>query len=207
MTTTRSTQTNSGTQQAASNKPSPRQMRYLRDLAMQRGESFTPPRTKAQASAEIQRLKKRRPTPRADVRRELRQVSDDMATRRGDDAQVRIGYETRGYGSSATWASAEPLHSTDAEEASTRTPATRPAVELARYTTTGDGERIVRVQRIRGVVRLTDVPASPHGRRYLIERGLTSRAELDAVVADYLEQAAALDAIPAARTGLDEATA
>jgi hypothetical protein len=207
MTTTRTTQTNSDRQQVASNKPTPRQMRYLRELAMQRGESFTTPRTKAQASAEIQRLKARRPTPHADARRELRQVADDMATRRGDDAQVQLDYETRGYGSSATWASSASPAGGDAENAATRTPATRPAVELGRYTTSADGERIVRVQRIRGVVRLTDVPADPRGRRYLIERGLTSRAELDAVVADYLEQAAALDAIPAARMALDEETA
>jgi len=87
------------------------------------------------------------------------------------------------------------------------TPATRPPVELARYTASGEGERVVRVQRIRGVVRLTDVSAAPHGRRYLIERGLTSRAELDAVVADYLQQAALLDAIPAAGPAADSETA
>jgi integrase len=146
-----------------------------------------------------------RATPRADVRREPRQVSDDMATRRGDDAQVRVDYETRGYGSSATWASSQHSGGAD-DEASATTPATRPAVELARYATTGGSERIVRVQRIRGVVRLTDVPADPHGRRYLIERGLTSRAGLDAIVADYLQQAAAMDAVPAAWTVLHEET-
>ena len=206
MTTTRTTQTNSDRQQVASNKPSHRQLRYLRSLAMERGESFTPPRTKAQASAEIQRLKGRRATPRADVRRELRQISDDMAARRGDDARVRADYETRGYGSSATWASGA-VHPEAEEAAPASTPATRPPVELARYTATAEGERIVRVQRIRGVVRLTDVPAAPHGRRYLIERGLTSRAELDAVVADYLQQAAVLDAIPAAGPVPDAETA
>ncbi len=45
-------------------------------------------------------------------------------------------------------------------------------------------------QRILGVVRVSDVPAAGRGRRYLIERELTTKAELDALVADYLSQAA-----------------
>ena len=36
------------------------------------------------------------------------------------------------------------------------------------------------------------------GRHYVIERELTTMAELEAIVADYLEQAAAWNAIPAA---------
>jgi hypothetical protein len=49
-----------------------------------------------------------------------------------------------------------------------------------------------------GVVRLVDEPAGGDGRRYIIERELTVMAELEAIVADYLEQAAAWDIIPAA---------
>ena len=74
---------------------------------------------------------------------------------------------------------------------------TNKRIELARYTITA-GERVIYGQRIRGVVRLVDVPAQGRGRRYLIERELTSMAELDAIVADYLDQAAGWDAIPAA---------
>ena len=59
-------------------------------------------------------------------------------------------------------------------------------VELARYTTSA-GERIVFGQRVNGVVRVTDKPAG-HGRSFLVERGLTSKAELDALVEDYVEQ-------------------
>jgi hypothetical protein len=70
-------------------------------------------------------------------------------------------------------------------------------VELARYAITA-GERLICGQRIRGVVRLVDVAAQGRGRRYLIERELTSMAELEAIVADYLDQAARWDAIPAA---------
>jgi hypothetical protein len=83
----------------------------------------------------------------------------------------------------------------------TRTPTgkrgTNERVELARYTNRG-GERVIYGQRVRGVVRLVDAPARGRGRRYVIERELTAMAELEAIVADYLEQAALWDAIPAA---------
>ena len=82
---------------------------------------------------------------------------------------------------------------------------TRPAVgdrvELARYTVTA-GERILYGQRIEGVVRITDRPASDGaGRSYLVERELEQEgpcayAALQALVADYLAQAAALDRVP-----------
>ena len=73
---------------------------------------------------------------------------------------------------------------------------TNARVELARYTI-GAGERIVCGQRVLGVVRLTDVPADGRGRHYVIERDLTSMAELEAIVADYLQQAARWNAVPA----------
>ena len=59
-------------------------------------------------------------------------------------------------------------------------------VELARYATSA-GERIVFGQRVDGVVRVTDKPVGT-GRSFLVERGLTSKAELDALVEDYVEQ-------------------
>ena len=69
-------------------------------------------------------------------------------------------------------------------------------VELARYSV-GAGERVIYGQRVLGVVRLVDHPANGHGRRYVIERELTVMAELEAIVADYLQQAAIWDTIPA----------
>ena len=75
--------------------------------------------------------------------------------------------------------------------------ATNERVELARYTVTV-GERIIHGQRVRGVVRLVDRPAHGRGRRYVIERELSVMAELEAIVADYLQQASTWDAIPAA---------
>ena len=73
---------------------------------------------------------------------------------------------------------------------------THQPAELARYTVSA-GERVIHGQRVLGVVRLVDVPASGGGRHYVIERELTSMAELDAIVSDYLEQARLWDAIPA----------
>jgi hypothetical protein len=81
--------------------PSAKQMRYLRSLATQRGESFAYPRTAAEASAEIERLKGRRRASAAERRIEREQVSRDMASR-GDAASVRDS-EIVGYGSSARW--------------------------------------------------------------------------------------------------------
>ena len=74
---------------------------------------------------------------------------------------------------------------------------TNARVELARYSLSVC-ERVIYGQRVLGVVRLVDVPADGNGRRFIIERELTVMAELQAIVADYLEQAAAWDVIPAA---------
>jgi hypothetical protein len=72
---------------------------------------------------------------------------------------------------------------------------TNEPVELGRYTISS-GERVILGQRVLGVVRLTDVPADGRGRRYVIERGLTAMAELEAIVADYLAEAVRWDAVP-----------
>jgi hypothetical protein len=83
--------------------PTARQQRHLRQLALQRGVTFVVPKTRAQASLAIDTLKRRRPEPLADRRREIRAVQDDMAQNRGDGAKVLEGLETTGYGSSASW--------------------------------------------------------------------------------------------------------
>jgi len=89
--------------QPAGAPPTPRQQRYLRQLALQRGISFVPPRTCLEASRLIDQLKRRAPEPAADRRREIRAVQDDMARRRGDSARVIEGRETTGYGSNCRW--------------------------------------------------------------------------------------------------------
>ena len=78
-------------------------------------------------------------------------------------------------------------------------------IELGRYTISA-GERVIYGQRVLGVVRVVDVPAGGRGRRYVIERGLTSMSELGAIVADYLQQAAVWDAVPAEPVCLLEIT-
>jgi hypothetical protein len=73
-------------------------------------------------------------------------------------------------------------------------------VELARYTVASGDERILYGQRVNGVVRVTDVAARAHGRAYLVERGLEQDgySALKSLVADYLEQAELLAAVPMA---------
>ena len=82
--------------------PTPRQQRYLCQLALERGVSFEPPKTRFEASRLIEQLKCRPSEPRADRRREIRGVQEDFARGRGDAARVRES-EISGYGSSATW--------------------------------------------------------------------------------------------------------
>ena len=86
---------------------------------------------------------------------------------------------------------------TTTEQPTPRAGATNAPVELGRYTLAA-GERVIQGQRVLGVVRLTDIPATGHGRRYVIERELAVMAELEAIVADYLDQAGRWHTIPAA---------
>ena len=75
----------------------------MRQLALHRGVSFVIPTTRAEASRAIDALKRRRPEPAADRRREIRAVQDDMARNRGDAARVVEGRDTIGHGSSCQW--------------------------------------------------------------------------------------------------------
>jgi hypothetical protein len=74
-------------------------------------------------------------------------------------------------------------------------------VELARYTISA-GERVLYGQRIDGVVRVTDRPASGPGRSYLVERELEQdgNSALKPLVQDYLAQASAHDEVPMLRS-------
>ena len=76
--------------------------------------------------------------------------------------------------------------------------------ELARYTVAA-GDRILYGQRVDGVVRVTDNPASGRGRAYRVERGLEldGYAALWALIADYLAQSQVLNAIPMACSPLE----
>ena len=180
-------------------RPTPRQLSYLRSLAERTGQTFTYPATSADAGREIARLKNARPSTRAERRIERKLIADEIAAGPAGAARVR-GDEISGHGSSATWTQnrqqgTPPTPGLGPPEAAPKTPKFGERTELTRYTV-GEGERIVYGQRIDGVVRVTDRPAAQGGRAYLVERGLESKAELDALVADYLEQATRLDRPP-----------
>ena len=72
-------------------------------------------------------------------------------------------------------------------------------IELARYSVPV-GERVLYGQRVNGVVRVTDVPASGRGRAYLVERELEKDGydALKALISDYLDQAGLLEDVPMA---------
>src|ERR1700722_9540581 len=187
---------------------SSRQLSYLRRLADQTGQTFTYPTTSREASAEIDRLKN---TPRQSrsERRVERELSSDLAeVSAGGGTRVHED-ETTGYGSDATWAqnrqAPERIVSSHRPPRRMVGPTLGERRELGRYTV-GAGERILYGQRIDGIVRITDRPAdkvTTTNRAYLVESAGDSKAELDAIVADYLHQAARLQVIPAAAIPFD----
>ena len=83
-------------------KPTPKQLRELRRLAQATGTSFTPPRTRLEASRQIAALRRRRTSVRLDARLER----DDIITtlRAGTLASAPRADEIVGYGASARWA-------------------------------------------------------------------------------------------------------
>jgi hypothetical protein len=183
-------------------KPTSRQLTYLKSLADRTGQTFTYPQTSRQASAEINRLKHAKPSSRTERYVERKLIADQIATGPLDAARVRDD-EIHGRGSSATWIQnreQDPPPVEDPGPAASRqrrAPVVGKRTELARYTVT-EGERILYGQRIDGIVRVTDRPAHHGGRAYLVERGLETKNELDALIADYLQQAAKLGSPPLA---------
>ena len=83
-------------------RPTPKQLSYLRQLANRAGQTFTYPRTRAQASPEIQRIKKAPASSRTEPSIERKQIADQVADGPEDAARVR-GHEVTGYGSNARW--------------------------------------------------------------------------------------------------------
>jgi hypothetical protein len=83
-------------------KPTDKQLRYLRHLAASRGQTFSPPRTRSEASEEIERLRNARPTSRVERRLEIFASGRGIADRWGGSTAVRPD-EIEGYGSTARW--------------------------------------------------------------------------------------------------------
>jgi hypothetical protein len=93
---------------------------------------------------------------------------------------------------SATHHPEKPIATTTDPSVADHRPNGRP---VGTYTThTGAQPRLWR-QRGRDGIRLVDVALNGRGRRYLIERALTA-GEVDAIVADYLAEAAELGDCP-----------
>lgn len=91
----------SNTPHRGSDSPTAKQLRLLRELALERGQSFTPPTSKAEASAEIRRLYRQ---PRQSVReRRLERVLLDRIAPPANASSV-TERELIGYGSTARWA-------------------------------------------------------------------------------------------------------
>lgn len=82
--------------------PTQRQQQMLRTLATQRGQSFTPPKTRREASDEIDRLKKTGRSSRIEQHLDRDVVSAGLSTF-GDGARHQTD-DVTGFGSSATWA-------------------------------------------------------------------------------------------------------
>jgi hypothetical protein len=85
------------------NQPTRRQLTYLKCLADRSGQTFTYPHTAAEASREINRLKRAKSTSRTERYVERKAVADQIAT-----GPVRYATRVRedeiaGRGSSATW--------------------------------------------------------------------------------------------------------
>jgi hypothetical protein len=87
-----------------SNHPHPTsaQLKYIRALALQRGRTFTPPRTKSEASQLINELKRTPPNSITERNEDLRAVRDAIQTQSGGATRIRDD-EIAGHGSTATW--------------------------------------------------------------------------------------------------------
>ena len=179
---------------SAPSAASPKQLSYLKALAQQTGTTFTFPRTRRQASCEIQRLKGLKATrghcleaPRLD----LDPAEQPYAT------EQKPG-EISGYGASAR--RTEPALRGAA-------PAARRAegepFELGRYQTRSGEQRALYGIRVDGKPRIIDAAANQAGRIYTVEEELCEKGgagEVRALVADYISQAEQLGRIPMARS-------
>ena len=184
-------------------KPTSRQLAYLKNLANRTGQTFTYPQTSRQASAEINRLKHAQPSSRTERYVERKLIADQIATGPLDAARVRED-EISGRGSSATW-----MHNREQEPPPMEDPGPA-AARRRRAPVVGQADRARPLHRHR---RRTD-PLRPADRRDRSRHrpprrprvaaptwssaSSKPRSELDALIADYLQQATKLDSPPLA---------
>ena len=83
-------------------RPTRRQLAYLRSLATRTGQTFAYPRTRREASREIQRLEQAQPSTRTERSIEHKDIADKVARGPKDAAAVRPD-EVAGFGSNCRW--------------------------------------------------------------------------------------------------------
>jgi hypothetical protein len=168
----------------------PEQLSYLRDLAFQTGTTFTVPRTRRQASCEIQRLKGLKAT----RGRYLEVPRTDLGPAEQPYATGQKSGEIIGYGSSARRRNPIPVSPAPAPQRAESEP-----FELARYETKAGEQRALYGIRVDGKPRIIDAAADQAGRIYTVEEELHEKGgygEVKALIADYLMQAKQLGRIP-----------
>jgi hypothetical protein len=84
-------------------RPTAKQLAYLRSLANRTGQTFTYPRTKAHASAEIRRLRTATPSTRVERQIERDDLASEDAARAASCMADFASSEISGHGSTATW--------------------------------------------------------------------------------------------------------
>jgi hypothetical protein len=83
-------------------RPTRRQLAYLRSLASRTGQTFAYPHSRGEASREIKRLEQAQASTRTERSIERKDIADAIARGPVDGAAVRPD-EVAGFGSSATW--------------------------------------------------------------------------------------------------------
>ena len=82
-------------------RPTRRQLNYLKALAQRTGQTFPWPDSSAAASREIKRLSNTRPS--TELERAIERFGDPEAIEAAQDAAAIHAFEVAGYGSNATW--------------------------------------------------------------------------------------------------------
>jgi hypothetical protein len=180
------------------------QLRYIKRLAEQAGQTVTLPRSRQQASALIGQLRVTisKGGGEAEADRDREAVIADLRTGAGDATRYQPD-ETTGYGSSAQWANADTREEIISNHPTPvrLTPNVGPRKQLARYTTSQGQQRILWGRQIDGVARVTDRPASDRlGRRdraHVVATNLISHREMNAAISAWLRQAKRLGVVPA----------